>query len=124
MSDAMRRALKERRDLIEARADAGLETALQAGEAWTKALGEAPQSGSGDAAWRQLARIVVAYRDRYEIVGADALGPAPQSTAQKLDGARARTALAAAHRLSKECRDFGASYQLPRQGLPPSGIRF
>ncbi|WP_338145171.1 hypothetical protein [Cryobacterium mannosilyticum] len=87
----MRRALDERSDLIEARASAALDEAILAGETWTRALGVVPR-GSAAAAWQQHACAVAAYRDRYGIVGARPLGPAPEPTAQRLDFARARAA--------------------------------
>ena len=39
------------------------------------------------------ARTIAAYRDRYAIAEATPLGPAPEDAAQKIDTARARTAL-------------------------------
>ena len=71
----MRRALHERAELIESRARALLDQALVAGEAWTRALGQPPRAESAAAAWRRQACTVAAYRDRYGIVGASALGP-------------------------------------------------
>jgi conjugative relaxase-like TrwC/TraI family protein len=120
----MRRALDERSELIEARATARLEASLIAGEKWTKALGVAPPGESANAAWRQHGRTVAAYRDRYGIIGANALGPAPQSTAQKLAASRARSALEAAHRIGEDRRTFGAASQHSRSGLPTGGIQF
>jgi conjugative relaxase-like TrwC/TraI family protein len=107
----LRRALLERSDLIEARASAALSAALHAGEAWTRALGPVPR-GSAFATWRQYACTVVAYRDRYGIIGASTLGPVPQSVAQRLDGTRARAALTSARRLAEQVDTQG--------GLRPS----
>ncbi|MDJ0378496.1 MobF family relaxase [Cryobacterium sp. PH31-L1] len=98
MDAAMHQALAERADLIESRAAAVLDQALLAGEPWTRALGSAPR-GSAAARWQQNGFTVAAYRDRYCITGALPLGAAPESTAQKLDAARARAALEAARRL-------------------------
>jgi conjugative relaxase-like TrwC/TraI family protein len=122
MSTEMHRALDERRDLIEKRASACLDAALQAGEPWTKALGVAPR-GSEQTAWRQFGRTVAAYRDRFGIVGDSALGPAPQTTAQKRDAVRARAALEAAHRLTEE-RAFGPTIQRLATGLSSAGLQF
>ena len=124
MRAEMRRALDERSEQIESRASAELEASLQAGEAWTKALGVPPLRGPADTAWRKLGSTVTAYRKRYGIVGAGALGPAPLSAAQKLDGARARAALLAAHRLTEERRSFESSSQFSRTQLPRRGIQF
>jgi conjugative relaxase-like TrwC/TraI family protein len=98
MDAAMHQALAERSDLIESRAAAVLDAALLAGEPWTRALGPAPR-GSAAAAWRQSGCTVAAYRDRYGIVGAHSVGAAPDSTAQKVDAARARAALQSAQRV-------------------------
>lgn len=121
MDAGMRRALVERIGLIEARASAVLDDGLLAGETWTRSLGAAPR-GSAAAAWRQHACTVAAYRDRYGIVGAMALGPAPLSTAQRLDAARARVAFEAAQRLAHECQTQDAPR--PTVGLPPAAIQF
>jgi conjugative relaxase-like TrwC/TraI family protein len=123
MDADMRRALEERSDLIEGRARAVLDDALLAGEAWTRALGAAPR-GSIAAAWRQHACTVAAYRDRYGIVGARALGPVPQYTSQKLDAARARAALEGAQRLAQERNAYDAPRSTVTAGLPPVGIQF
>src|SRR5699024_8063148 len=45
--------------------------------------------------WRAQARVVAAYRDRYSITSTDPLGPEPESDAQKIDRARAGSALRA-----------------------------
>ena len=120
---AMRQALDERSDLIEARASAALDDALLAGETWTRALGAAPRV-SAAAAWRQHGCAVAAYRERYGIVGARPIGPAPEPTAQRLDFGRARAALDAARRLAEERHDNGAPRPTVDAGLPPVGIRF
>ncbi len=89
----MRQALNERRELIETRADAVLDTARDAGEAWTRPLGEPPRDPRKAAAWRRSACTIAAYRDRYGVTDDRPLGPPPQSTAQSIDAARARAAL-------------------------------
>jgi conjugative relaxase-like TrwC/TraI family protein len=93
MSPDMRQALAERRELIEARATALLDTALAEQEEWTAALGAAPKDFKIAAAWRRLALTVAAYRDRYDITGTSPLGAPAESEAQKIDDARARAAL-------------------------------
>ncbi|TFD54155.1 TrwC relaxase [Cryobacterium sp. Hh7] len=99
MDAAMHQALAERADLIESRARAVLDQAFLAGEPWTRALGTAPR-GLVAAAWHQSGCTVAAYRDRYGLVGTKPMGAVPESTAQKLDAARARVALEAAQRLA------------------------
>jgi conjugative relaxase-like TrwC/TraI family protein len=94
MADEMRRALDERRDLIEQRADAVLHSALTDEDAWTTKLGTEPEDKKQRDAWRRAARTVAAYRDRYQISDdRSPFGPAPVSTSQKIDAARARAAL-------------------------------
>ncbi|WP_233198420.1 MobF family relaxase [Cryobacterium sp. Y50] len=113
MDAAMHQALAERADLIELRAAAVLDQALLAGEPWTRALGAVPR-GSAAAAWRQNGCTVAAYRDRYGITGARPLGATPESTAQKLDAARAHATLVAAQRLAEN-----QAYVAPRSAVVP-----
>jgi conjugative relaxase-like TrwC/TraI family protein len=93
MTTDMRHALTERRDLIESRADAILDQALNDGESWTTALGTPPKDERAAATWRRHARTVAAYRDRYGLTGPAPLGAPAESTAQKIDVARAHRAL-------------------------------
>ncbi|MGN6161387.1 MAG: MobF family relaxase, partial [Marmoricola sp.] len=95
MSQDMRDALDERRHLIEARADAFLDTAIQDNKPWTRTLGAIPRDAHGQRLWRQRARVIAAYRDRYAIADTTALGITPDATAQKIDRARAEAALRA-----------------------------
>jgi len=100
MSPEFRQALTERRDLIEARSDAILDAALNEHAAWRAALGDQPKQGRDAAAWRQAARIVAAYRDRYGITEPGPLGAPPEHDTQKIDAARARAALERARSLA------------------------
>ena len=93
MTRDMRHALDERRLMIEARADAVLDTARETGESWVQHLGEPLRDQRQAAAWRRYGRAVAAYRDRYGVTDDRPLGPPPQSTAQSIDAARARAAL-------------------------------
>ncbi|WP_226997090.1 hypothetical protein [Tessaracoccus aquimaris] len=93
MAHDMRQALDERRDLIEKRADAVLDSALSQVAVWTKALGSPPRPEAKRHAWLRNTRIVAAYRDRYGITDDTPLGPTPVATAQKIDAARAKAAL-------------------------------
>ena len=93
MTPDMQRALTERRHLIETRAAAVLDTALQMREPWTKLLGEIPAGGRERQQWRRRAVVIAAYRDRYQITDPAPPGAQPEGTAQKIDGARAETAL-------------------------------
>ncbi|MBN6811303.1 hypothetical protein [Kocuria marina] len=70
MTPEMRRALGERRVLIEERAVACLDTALTNAEPWVTALGTPPTGPQESSAWRQYATVIAAYRDRYSITTA------------------------------------------------------
>ena len=124
MDAEMRRALHERAELIESRARAVLDQSLVAGEAWTRALGQPPRAdAAAAAAWRRHACTVAAYRDRYGIVGATALGPAPETTAQKLDAARAHAALVASRQLSDQYAAPAEPRSIVTAGVPSVGRR-
>ena len=89
----MRAALDEREALIEARADAVLDAALTDKAPWTRALGASPSDARRAEVWRKAARVVAAYRDRYRITDEPPLGAPPVSEAQRIDAARARSAV-------------------------------
>ena len=102
LSGPFRQALTERRDLIETRATALLDTALTEKQTWTKALGAPPKDAKTAATWRRLARTVAAYRDRYGITDPTPLGTsAAEDDAQKIDVARAKAALDRARSLAR-----------------------
>jgi hypothetical protein len=108
MADDMRKALDERHELIDARADAVLAGALTDKAAWTAQLGPEPKDAKQRTAWRRAAIIVAAYRDRYQITDdRTPLGSAPPSTRQKIDAARARAAVAQAHAIATESTAAG-----------------
>jgi conjugative relaxase-like TrwC/TraI family protein len=97
MNPDMRQALTERQTLIEQRAATLLDTAIAAREPWTARLGPKPDEPRRQAAWLTAARTIAAYRDRYRITDDQhPLGPEPQDVTvkQKIDAARARSALA------------------------------
>ncbi|KIK82443.1 hypothetical protein OC70_10970, partial [Micrococcus luteus] len=70
-----------------------LDTALHTHEPWVTALGPIPAIGRERQQWRRRALVVAAYRDRYQITDPTPLGAQPEGTAQKIDRARAETAL-------------------------------
>ena len=118
----MRKALDEREELIEARADAALEAALTENAPWTKALGAQPDDRRRAAAWRKAARIVAAYRDRYRITDDAPLGAPPESAAQKIDAARARSAFDKVRQLvADERRQAEVDLQAVRRDQPGPG---
>ncbi|MGE9809570.1 MobF family relaxase [Janibacter sp. G1551] len=99
MTPEMRRALDERRVLIEQRAVACLDTALTNAEPWLKTLGAPPPEPQESSRWRRYATVIAAYRDRYSITTTSPLGTA-ESTRQKIDEARAQAALTQARRIT------------------------
>ena len=118
----MRAALDEREELIEARADATLEAALTENAAWTKALGTPLADRRRAAAWRKSARVVAAYRDRYRITDDAPIGAPPESAAQKIDAARARSALDKVRQLvADESRQAEVDLQAVRRDQPGPG---
>jgi conjugative relaxase-like TrwC/TraI family protein len=100
MTDELRHALDERKQLIEDRADALTQTALAQDESWTRHLGAPPRDPQRRRAWMRHARIVAAYRDRHHIMASSPLGPAAESTTQRINAARARAALLQAQQVT------------------------
>lgn len=100
MNTNMRHALDERRDMIEARADAVLDRATAEHAAWMFELGKPPANARQFEAWRRAALVVAAYRDRYRINTETVLGSPADSTTQQRDRAAAEAALKSARRLS------------------------
>ncbi|GAA1061079.1 hypothetical protein GCM10009573_25060 [Agromyces bracchium] len=117
-----RRALDERRDLMEARADALLDRALASKEPWALALGTPGRQAMEE--WRRHARLVAAYRDRYGVASKSALGPEPVTDVQRADAARARRALGLARQLSEHEADFGRQRPSVPTRLPAVGSQF
>jgi len=89
MRSDMSQTVTERRDLIEARADAIPDQALTEHQTWTTALGTPPGNTRTAAEWRRYAHTV-----------AVPLAAPAESTAQKIDAARARVALDQAERIT------------------------
>ncbi len=104
MSDEMAVALSERRVLMEDRVDAVLDRDVSDGARWVGSLGAVPTDPRNAAAWRRSARVVAAYRDRYQITADTALGVPPDVTTQKVDRARAEAALRAIGKLNRPRR--------------------
>lgn len=113
-SPDMRRALNERSKLIEQRADALLDSAL-ADNGWVASLGPVPEEPKALSVWAQQARVVAAYRDRYQIDGATPLGPVPEKIAQKIDRARAESAIARIRQLVQPATVPGPQRQPTRR---------
>jgi len=92
MDAEMQRALDERAQLIEERASVLVDSALTSRESWIALLGRVPVDAARAGAWRQQARIVAAYRDRYGVLEDDALGAPATSANQRIDAAAAGVA--------------------------------
>lgn len=95
----MRQALTERQQLIEERATSLAHEAITAGAAWVQELGLKATGPRKSEMWQRCAETVAAYRDRYSIIEPDALGPAADRIAQRIDQARAEQALRRARTL-------------------------
>ena len=85
-------------DIIETNDNLTADQADEIRQAWLKATGRrcvgAPHAERRRAAtWRKAARVVAAYRDRYRLTDDTPFGTAPESAAQRIDAARARSAL-------------------------------
>ena len=90
-------ALRDRYQLIEARADAVLDRDLTGHAPWVRGL---PDPAMDPAGWRVTARLVAAYRDRWGVTDASPLGRAPDrsaSFAQHADHRRTTAAITALH---------------------------
>ncbi|MFV0307090.1 MAG: MobF family relaxase [Desertimonas sp.] len=116
MTDDMRRALHERRQLIEQRAHALAETAVADDESWTRPLGDPPRDSRRRQAWVRHMQTIAAYRDRYQIATDTPLGPTPDTTAQRVDAARARSALVEAQHLATAVRRRPVARLAPSAG--------
>lgn len=93
MAPDMRAALDERRDLIEQRARALADEAVNTKAAWVRRLASAPLDRRERERWQQSVATAAAYRDRYRITSVSALGAEPATDAQRLDRARAASAV-------------------------------
>lgn len=93
MSPEMRQALNARHQLIEQRADALVDQAVDEAADWVQPLLPKRQNEDMMTGWRRRARVIAAYRDRHQITSTDPLGPVPERTAQKIDYARAHAAV-------------------------------
>ena len=70
----------------------------------------------------QVRRVVAAYRDRYRITDDAPIGAPPESAAQKIDAARARSALDKVRQLvADESRQAEVDLQAVRRDQPGPG---
>jgi conjugative relaxase-like TrwC/TraI family protein len=101
MSQDMAEALRERANLIEDRALALAETAVDTNTRWLMRLGPAPEDDAERRRWMREVATVAAYRDRYGISARSALGEEPATLAQRRDAGRAEQAIRRARSTSK-----------------------
>jgi hypothetical protein len=92
MSPEMSTALLARQALMESRATALADAAVEADEPWLTRLGTPPATDAARGRWLNHVRTVAAYRDRYQVDTAGTLDE-PRSEAQKLDAAHAQQAI-------------------------------
>lgn len=102
----MRQALTERQQLIEERASSLAHEAITADAPWVQDLGLKATGPRESEMWERCAETVAAYRDRYSITDPDALGPAADRIAQRIDQARAEQALRRARILTEAPRQI------------------
>ncbi|SQH21700.1 Dtr system oriT relaxase [Jonesia denitrificans] len=93
MSEEMRCALDERRELIEQRAGVVLEKAIVDVADWIVVLRALRAGDSYAELWSRAALTIAAYRDRYAIEAPIPLGAQAENTRQQVDRARAEAAL-------------------------------
>ena len=119
MADDMRLALFERQRLIEERALALVEDAVEHSAPWLRGLGGVPGDAEWAKAWRQEARVVAAYRDRHGVTGDDPVGTAGVTDGQRMDAALARQAASRARMLAAGPATWDSDRRLPapRRGL-------
>jgi hypothetical protein len=93
MSPEMRQALNERHELIEKRADSLVDQAVDEAADWVRPIFPERRDAEAMTGWRRRARVIAAYRDRYQVSSSEPLGPVPERTAQKIDYVRAQAAV-------------------------------
>ncbi|MGD9959015.1 MobF family relaxase [Nocardioides sp.] len=107
MRDDMRRALEERAELLESRATALAEAAVDRESTWLRKLGPTPDDVHERELWMQQVRVVAAYRDLWRIDSDTPVGPPGGSDRQRIDEARSRKAARRAADIAAKDRDRG-----------------
>jgi hypothetical protein len=102
----MVRALREREDAIEGRATVLLEQAIGDQAGWLRRLGRPPQDDRLRALWLRDARVVAAYRDRWDVQTPEPVDGRPAAHTIEQVGHQKRAAAAAARaiRMSQQAR--------------------
>jgi conjugative relaxase-like TrwC/TraI family protein len=101
LSQDMADALRERAHLIEDRATALAQSAVDTDARWLKRVGPAPESDGDRQRWMREVASVAAYRDRYGITARTALGKEPTTVAQRRDAGRAEQAIRRARAIAR-----------------------
>jgi conjugative relaxase-like TrwC/TraI family protein len=96
----MRRALEERADAIEDRATALLHDAIEAQAGWLRRLGAQPADECLRAQWLGHVRVVVTYRERWNVHSPQPIGNSARSTEQAAHQRRAAAAVAGARAIA------------------------
>lgn len=112
----MRRALAERADAMENRATMLLQDAIETHAGWLRRLGAPPDDAPLRAQWLRQARVVAAYRDRWDIGSPHPLGDSPPSIEQAAHSRRAAAAFARARAIAERAHDV-ATGPLPSRLL-------
>jgi hypothetical protein len=118
----MQQALQERADAMENRATALLHEMLEMQADWLRRLGTPPADERSRTQWIDQARVVVAYRDRWNVHSPEPLGDSAHSVEQAAQERRAAAAVARARAIANRSRDGATEAQL-RQTVriePPS----
>jgi conjugative relaxase-like TrwC/TraI family protein len=93
MSAEDRQAIDERQELIESRARALADNAIDSGAAWGRRVCGRPEGGRDVDRWMDAITTVAAYRDRYKVSSDRPVGGGADSDAQRADRQRALQAL-------------------------------
>lgn len=119
MSPDDRQAIDERKELIETRARALAEHAVQRHEAWTRRLGPRASAAGDDEAWIAAATTAAAYRDRYKITSDLPIGGGAKNDAQRWERQRAFAALRVAGSADSNERSTPSPSMEPRAVSAP-----
>jgi conjugative relaxase-like TrwC/TraI family protein len=116
LSQDMADALRERAQVIEDRATALAQLAVDTDAQWLKRVGPAPEADGDRHRWMREVASVAAYRDRYGITAGTVLGEEPTTAAQRRDAGRAEQAT----RRARAIATYGTA-ELERRGVVRGG---
>lgn len=118
LPDGYDTALAERAALIDSRAQRLADEAIRTHALWLRQLGSPPTAPEPRARWLESVTTIAAYRDRYQVESDLALGPRPESVAQRTDADRAALALRAAKDAAATTSAVGAGVVAPTMSGP------